>query len=88
MDVMDRRIDILRWNQEIIYSQRDEPLVEFPEEPVYPPVPNPYASLTLAELVTFGVGFSHAPTAGSDDDDGDDGDEEATNDDKETKDDE
>jgi hypothetical protein len=51
MDVMDHRIDILRWNQEIIHIQRDEPLIEFPEDPVYPPVP--YASLTPTELAAL-----------------------------------
>jgi hypothetical protein len=53
--------------------------------PVYPHVPDPYASLTLAELTTFGVGPSYAPT-GSDDDNDDE--EEEANDDEETEDDE
>jgi hypothetical protein len=79
MDVMDHRIDILRWNQEIIHIQRDEPLIEFPEDPVYPPVP--YASLTLTELAAFGVVFSQAPTTGNNDDD-----EEVANDDEEMED--
>jgi hypothetical protein len=48
--------------------------------PVFPPVPDPYASLTPAELATFGVGPSRAP-AGYDDDD----DEKAGDDDKETE---
>jgi hypothetical protein len=52
--------------------------------PVYPPVVDPYVSLTPAELAAFGVGPSYAP-AGSDDDDEY---EEAANDDEETKDDE
>jgi hypothetical protein len=52
--------------------------------PVYPPVADPYVSLTPAELAAFGVGPSYAP-AGSDDDDEY---EEAANDDEETKDDE
>jgi hypothetical protein len=43
MDVMDHCIDILYRNQETIHSRRDDPLIEFPEEPVYPPVPDPYA---------------------------------------------
>jgi hypothetical protein len=47
---------------------------------VYPLVPDPYASLTPAELAAFGRGPSHAPT------DYDDGDEEAANDDEETED--
>jgi hypothetical protein len=53
--------------------------------PVYPPIPDPYASLTPAELAAFGIGPSCAP-AGSDDDDDDE--EEEANDDKETEDDE
>jgi hypothetical protein len=52
--------------------------------PVYPPIADPYASLTPTELDTFGVGPSYAP-AGSDDD-GED--EEAANDDEEIEDDE
>jgi hypothetical protein len=43
-------------NREIIHSQRDEPLLEFPDVPVLPPVPDPYASLTPAELAAFGIG--------------------------------
>jgi hypothetical protein len=85
MDVMDRCIDILHRNQEIIHSQRDDPLIEFPDKPVYPPVPDPYASLTQAELAAFGVGVPHAPPGGSDDDNDD---EEEANDDEETEDDE
>jgi hypothetical protein len=54
----------------------------FLEESVYPPVLDPYASLTPTKLAAFGVGFSHAPTADSDDD----GDEEDANDDEETED--
>jgi hypothetical protein len=83
MDVMDHCIDILHQNQKIIHNQRDEPLIEFPEEPVYPPVPDPYASLTHAKLVAFGVGVPRAPPVGDDDDD-----EEEANDDKEMEDDE
>jgi hypothetical protein len=49
--------------------------------PVFPPVPDPYASLTHAELAAFGIGPSHAS---NDDDD----DEEEANDDEETEDDE
>jgi hypothetical protein len=48
--------------------------------PVFPPFPDPYASLTLAELVSFGIGPSCAPARYDDDDDdeeaGDDDDEE------------
>jgi hypothetical protein len=32
MDVLDHRTKILRRNQEIIHSQRDDPLIKFPEE--------------------------------------------------------
>jgi hypothetical protein len=80
MVVMDRRIDILRRNQKIIHSQRDEPLIEFLEEPVYPPVPE-NALLTQAELAAIGVGISRAPPTGSDDED-----EEAVNNDEEMED--
>jgi hypothetical protein len=52
--------------------------------PVYPPVPDPYASLTPAELATFGIGPSHAPA--DYDDDNDDDDEEAANNNEETED--
>jgi hypothetical protein len=81
MDVMETRLDIVRRNQEIIHSQRDEPLIEFLDMHIYPPVPNPYASLTPAELATFGIGPSHAPIDYDDD-------EEAANNDEETEDDE
>jgi hypothetical protein len=53
--------------------------MEFPDVPVVPPVPDPYTSLALAELATFGIGPAHV----SDDDD-----EEQASDDVETKDDE
>jgi hypothetical protein len=46
----------MRCNQEIIHSQQDEPLQEFPDVPVFPPVPDPYGSLTPTELVAFGIG--------------------------------
>jgi hypothetical protein len=46
MDIHEHRTDILQWNQDIIHSQRDDPLSEFPEAPIYPPVPDPYALLT------------------------------------------
>jgi hypothetical protein len=51
-------------NQEIIHSQRNEPLQEFPDVPVFPPVLDPYGSLTPAELATFSIG----PTRVSSDD--------------------
>jgi hypothetical protein len=72
----------VRRNQEIIHSQRDDPLLEFFDVPVFPLVLDPYASLTPVELATFGIG----PARALDDDDDDD--KEAGNDDKETEDDE
>jgi hypothetical protein len=77
---MDQRLQIMWHNQEIIYSQWDEPLQEFLDVPVFPPVPNPYGSLTHAELVAFGIG----PACVSLDDD----DEAEADDDEETEDDE
>jgi hypothetical protein len=68
----------MRYNQEIIHSQRDKPLLEFPDVPIFPPIPDPYASLTLAELAAFGIGLAHV----SDDDN-----EEQASDDEETEDD-
>jgi hypothetical protein len=78
-------MEIARRNQEIIHSQQDELLLEFPNVSVYPPITDPCASLTPAELATFGLGPSYAP---ADSDDDDDEHEEAANDDEETKDDE
>jgi hypothetical protein len=49
----------VRRNQEIIHSQRDEPLLEFPDVPILLPVPDPYASLTPAELAAFSIGPTH-----------------------------
>jgi hypothetical protein len=77
---MDQRLQIVRCNQEIIHNQRDELLQEFPDVPVFPPVPNPYGSLTPAELVAFGIG----PACVSSDDD----DEAHADDDEEMEDDE
>jgi hypothetical protein len=54
MDIMEQRLQIVRRNQEIIHNQWDEPLLEFLDAPVYPP--DPYASLTPAELANFGIG--------------------------------
>jgi hypothetical protein len=51
--------------------------------PVYPPVDDPYASLTPAELAAFGMRPSRAPAAADDDEK-----EEATNDNEEMDDDE
>jgi hypothetical protein len=53
-------------NQEIIHSQRDEPLQEFPNVPIFLPIPDPYGSLTPAELAAFGIDPTHVS---SDDDD-------------------
>jgi hypothetical protein len=80
LNVMDQRLQIVRRNQEIIHSQRDKPLQEFPSVPVFPPVPNPYGSLTPIELATFGI----SPARVSLDDD----DEAQADDDKEMEDDE
>jgi hypothetical protein len=46
LDVMDPRLQIVRRNQEIIHNQWDEPLQEFPDVPVFPPVPDPYGWFT------------------------------------------
>jgi hypothetical protein len=81
LDVIEECMEIVCHNQEIIHSQRDEPLLEFPDVPVCPPIIDPYAPLTPAELATFSIGPSYAPV-GSDDDNED---EEAANDDEETK---
>jgi hypothetical protein len=70
----------VRCNQEIIHSQWDEPLLEFSGVPIFPPVPNPYASLTPAKLAAFGIGLTRA----LDDDNNDD--EEVAIDDEETED--
>jgi hypothetical protein len=61
---MEQSLQIMRHNQKIIHSQRDEPLLEFPYVPIFPLVPDPYTSLTPAELATFGIGPAHV----SDDD--------------------
>jgi hypothetical protein len=80
LDVMEQRLQIVRRNQEVIHSQRDEPLQEFSDVPVFPPVPDPYASLTPAELVAFNISPAHVSD--------DDNDEEQASDDEETEDDE
>jgi hypothetical protein len=77
---MDQRLQIVRRNQEIIHSQRDEPLHEFPDVLIFPPVPDPYDSLTLAELAAFGIGPARASS--DDDDEAQDYDEEKTEDDE------
>jgi hypothetical protein len=80
LDVMDQRLQIVRCDQEIIHSQRDETLQEFPDVPVFPPVPDPYGSLTPVELAAFGID----PTRVSSGDD----DEAQTDNNEETEDDE
>jgi hypothetical protein len=59
LDVMDQRLQIVRRNQKIIHSQRDKPLQEFPDVPVFLPVLDPYGSLTPAELAAFSIGSAH-----------------------------
>jgi hypothetical protein len=56
LDLMDQCLHIVQPNQEIIHSKRDEPLQEFPDVPVFLLVPDPYGSLTPAELAAFGIG--------------------------------
>jgi hypothetical protein len=80
LDVMDQRLQIVRHNQEIIHSQRDEPLQEFPDVPVFPPVLNPYGSLTPTELAAFGIG--PARVSSDDNDEAQADDEEKTEDDE------
>jgi hypothetical protein len=82
MDVIEQCLQIVQCNQEIIHSQRDEPLLEFLDVPVYPPVPDSYASLTPAELAAFGIGHTRV------DDNDDDDEEEEVSDEEETEDDE
>jgi hypothetical protein len=43
LDVLDQCLQTVQHNQKIIHSQRDEPLQEFPNVPIFPPVPDPYA---------------------------------------------
>jgi hypothetical protein len=80
LNVMDQHLQIVRHNQEIIHSQWDEPLQEFPDVPVFLPVPDPYGSLTPAELATFRIDPAHVYS--------DDDDEAQADDDEETEDDE
>jgi hypothetical protein len=79
LDVMDQHLQIVRRNQEIIHSQRNELLHEFPDVPIFPPVPDPYGSLTPAELAAFGIGHTRVSS---------DDDEAQANDDEEMEDDE
>jgi hypothetical protein len=62
-------MEFVHRNQEIIHNQWDEMLQEFLNVPVFPPIPNPYASLTAAELAAFGIDPSCAPAGYDDDDD-------------------
>jgi hypothetical protein len=80
LDVIEQHLQIVRRNQDIIHSQRNKPLQQFPDVPVFPPVPDLYGSLTPAELAAFGIG----PARISFDDD----DEAQADDDEETEDDE
>jgi hypothetical protein len=77
---MDQHLQIVRRNQVIIHSQRDEALQEFPDVPIFPPIPDPYNSLTPAELAAFGIG--HACVSSDDDDEADAADDEETEDDE------
>jgi hypothetical protein len=74
----------VRHNQEIIHSQWDEPLQELPDIPVFPPVPNPYDSLTPTELAAFGIGRAHVSLDDDDEAQADD-DEAQADDDEETE---
>jgi hypothetical protein len=80
LDVMDQYLQIVWCNQEIIHSQQDEPLQEFPDVPVFPSVSDPYGSLTPAEFAAFGIGPAHVSS--------DDNNEAQAADDEETEDDE
>jgi hypothetical protein len=80
LDVMDQCLQIVLRNQEIIHSQRDEPLQKFPDIPIFSLVPGPYDSLALAELAAFSIGPTHVSS--------DDDDEAQPDDDEETEEDE
>jgi hypothetical protein len=71
---MEQCLQIVRCNQEIIHSQREELLLVFPDIPVFPPVPDPYGSLTPTELAAFGIG--PARVSSDDDDEAQDNDDE------------
>jgi hypothetical protein len=77
---MYQRIQIVRRNQEIIQSQRDELLQEFPDVSVFPLVSDPYGSLTPTELAAFGIEPAHVSL--------DDDDEAQVDDEEEMEDDE
>jgi hypothetical protein len=59
LDVMEQCLQSVRCNQENIHCQQDEPFLEFPNVPVFSPVPDHYASLTPTELATFSTGPAH-----------------------------
>jgi hypothetical protein len=80
LDVMDQCLQIVLRNQEIIHSQRDEPLQKFPDIPIFSLVPGPYDSLAPAELAAFSIGPTHVSS--------DDDDEAQPDDDEETEEDE
>jgi hypothetical protein len=71
LDVMDQCLQIVRHNQ------RNEPLQEFSNVPVFLPIPSPYDSLTPAELAAFSIGPAHVSL--------DDDDEAQATDDEETE---
>jgi hypothetical protein len=75
---MDQYLQIVQCNKEIIHNQRDELLQEFPDVPVFLPVPDPYGSLTPVELAAFSIGPAHVSS--------DDDDEAQADDDEETED--
>jgi hypothetical protein len=58
LNVIDQCLQIVQCNQEIIHSQWDEPLQEFPDVPVFLPVLDPYGSLTPTELAAFNIGLA------------------------------
>jgi hypothetical protein len=80
LDVMDQHLQIVQRNKEIIHSQQDEPLQEFPDVPIFPPIPDPYGSLTPTELAAFSIG--PARVSSNDDDEAQDDDDEETEDDE------
>jgi hypothetical protein len=75
---MDQCLQIVRRNQEIIHIHQDEPLQEFPDVPVFLPVPDPYGSPTPTELAAFGI--DPARVSSNDDDEAQVADDEETED--------
>jgi hypothetical protein len=80
MYMMDQCLQIVRLNQKIIHIQWDEPLQVFPDVPVFPPIPDPYGSLSTAKLAAFTIGPARVSSY--------DDDEAQADDDEETEDDE